>query len=168
MQAILVKDGKGPIENLYFGERPIPEVRKDYVLVKACLSDSFSLSCIDELPQIKAFGLNGMDPMQRRGQYPLPPGTTDILGVEFSGYISAVGEGVNWKEGDEVFGLAIGVRHLVILRTVEFTMNQGAYAEYIIVNQAYLFSKPSYLSWVDAASIPEVFITGIHSYLLHQ
>lgn len=39
MQAILVKDGKGPIENLYFGERPIPELRKDYVLVKACLSD---------------------------------------------------------------------------------------------------------------------------------
>lgn len=71
-----------------------------------------ALSCINKSPQIKAFGLNGMDPMQRRGQYPLPPGTTDILGVEFSGYISAVGEGVHWKEGDEVFGLAIGVRRL--------------------------------------------------------
>ncbi|KAF9069505.1 quinone oxidoreductase [Rhodocollybia butyracea] len=128
MRAILIKDGKGPIENLYFGERPEPEVPKDYVLVK-----------------IKAFGLNGMDPIQRRGEYPLPPGTTDILGVEFSGHVSAVGEGVSkWKQGDEVFGLAIG----------------GAYAEYIAVNQTYILPKPSHLSWVDAASIPEVYITA--------
>ncbi|KIK65147.1 hypothetical protein GYMLUDRAFT_83061 [Collybiopsis luxurians FD-317 M1] len=131
MRVILVKDGKGPIENLYFGERPEPEVPKDYVLVK-----------------IKAFGLNGMDRMQRQGEYPMPPGATDIMGVEFSGIVSAVGEGVSkWKAGDEVLGLAIG----------------GAYAEYIAVNQAYLFSKSAHLSWVDAAGILETFITAFQA-----
>ncbi|KAF5368748.1 hypothetical protein D9757_010419 [Collybiopsis confluens] len=128
MRAILVKDGKGPIENLYIGERPDPEVPEDYVLVK-----------------VKAFGLNGMDLLERRGQYPMPPGAPDIMGVEFSGIVSAVGEGVlKWKIGDEVLGLALG----------------GAYAEYIVINQAYLFTKPAHLSWVDAAGILETFLTA--------
>ncbi|KAE9397970.1 quinone oxidoreductase putative [Gymnopus androsaceus JB14] len=128
MQAIIVKDGKGPIENLYFFGKALARSPKGL--------------CFDKGAH---FGLNGMDPIQRRGEYPLPPGTTDILGVEFSGHVTRAGEDVSkWKEGDEVFGLAIG----------------GAYAEYIAVNEAYLFSKPSHLSWVDAASIPETFITA--------
>lgn len=111
MRAILIKDGKGPIENLYMGERPEPDVPRDYVLVKVPLFLVLPTSHTKQSIQIKAFGLNGMDPIQRRGEYPLPPGTSDILGVEFSGQVSAVGEGVSkWKEGDEVFGLALGVR----------------------------------------------------------
>lgn len=104
-----------------------------------------------------------MDPIQRRGEYPLPPGTTDILGVEFSGHVTRAGEDVSkWKEGDEVFGLAIGVRFWSFSYLANaHGIAQGAYAEYIAVNEAYLFSKPSHLSWVDAASIPETFITGI-------
>lgn len=52
-----------------------------------------------------------MDIMQREGRYPLPPGAPSTLGVEFSGHVVQAGEGVNeWKEGDEVLGLASGVR----------------------------------------------------------
>jgi hypothetical protein len=60
--------------------------------------------------QIKAFGLNRMDIMQRNGNYALPPGTPETLGVEFSGAVAELGEGVTqWKSGDEVIGLALGV-----------------------------------------------------------
>lgn len=52
-----------------------------------------------------------MDLIQREGGYPPPPGASDILGVEFSGIVAGIGSGVdNWKEGDEVLGLAGGVR----------------------------------------------------------
>ena len=57
-----------------------------------------------------------MDILQREGNYPLPPGASTILGVEFSGHVERVGDGVTeWHEGDEVLGLAtgvsIGIRH---------------------------------------------------------
>jgi NADPH:quinone reductase-like Zn-dependent oxidoreductase len=70
--------------------------------------------------QIKAFGLNRMDLLQREGKYPLPPAASKtIMGVEFSGEIVQLGQGgdqkssngSSWKEGDEVFGLAYGVSH---------------------------------------------------------
>ena len=68
--------------------------------------------------QVRAFGLNRMDIMQREGKYPLPPqASKTIMGVEFSGEIVSMPEqglksfnGEEWKEGDEVFGLAYGVR----------------------------------------------------------
>ena len=51
-----------------------------------------------------------MDVSQRNGNYPPPAGASEILGVEFSGHVVAVGAGVDkWKEGDEVLGLAGGV-----------------------------------------------------------
>ena len=47
---------------------------------------------------------------QREGHYPVPPGTTPILGVEFSGIVEEVGPNVtNVEIGDEVFGLCYGV-----------------------------------------------------------
>lgn len=96
------------------------------------------------LVKIKAFGLNRMDLLQREGQYPVPPGASKILGVEFSGTIaelSAEGGGKEgFKEGDEVFGLAYG----------------GAYAEYIAVSTHMLVRKPKELSWEQCAGIPEV------------
>jgi NADPH:quinone reductase-like Zn-dependent oxidoreductase len=56
-----------------------------------------------------------MDIMQREGMYPIPPGASEILGVEFSGHISSIGEGVSgWNVNDEVFGLASGVRQTFI------------------------------------------------------
>lgn len=54
-----------------------------------------------------------MDLMQREGKYPLPPqASKTIMGVEFAGTVTKVGEGAKqYKEGDEVFGLAFGVSH---------------------------------------------------------
>ncbi|OSD02369.1 quinone oxidoreductase [Trametes coccinea BRFM310] len=131
MRAILVKDGKGPVDNLYLGETAKPSPGPGKVLVK-----------------VKAFGLNRMDILQREGKYPLPPGAPDVLGVEFSGHVVEVGDGVTeWKEGDEVLGLASG----------------GAYAEYIVAPHRNLIKKPAHLSWVEAASIPEVFLTAFQA-----
>jgi NADPH:quinone reductase-like Zn-dependent oxidoreductase len=51
-----------------------------------------------------------MDLYQRGGGYPVPAGASSILGVEFSGRVAELGEGVTrWAVGDEVFGLAGGV-----------------------------------------------------------
>ncbi|KAF8644434.1 hypothetical protein AX16_008493 [Volvariella volvacea WC 439] len=134
MRAVLIKDGKGPVENLYLGETDRPVLKPGEVLVK-----------------IKAFGLNRMDISQREGRYPPPPGSSTVLGVEFSGHISEIGSEVtNWKIGDEVLGLAGG----------------GAYAEYIAVPSANLLSKPKDLSWVEAASIPENFLTAFQALVL--
>ncbi|THU96668.1 quinone oxidoreductase putative [Dendrothele bispora CBS 962.96] len=135
MRAVLIKDGKGPIENLYVGEAPEPVLRPGQVMVK-----------------IKSFGLNRMDIIQREGRYPPPPGSSDILGVEFSGSVSAVSDNVSaWKVGDEVFGIAGG----------------GAYAEYIAVESTHLLPKPSHLSWNEAASIPEVFLTAYQAIVMY-
>ncbi|KAG6335615.1 hypothetical protein ID866_3472 [Astraeus odoratus] len=93
MRAVLIKDGQGPVENLYIGETEKPAPKEGQVLVK-----------------IVAFGLNRMDLSQREGRYPVPPGASAILGVEFSGHVEQVGLGVSkWSQGDEVFGLAAGV-----------------------------------------------------------
>ncbi|EJC98501.1 quinone oxidoreductase [Fomitiporia mediterranea MF3/22] len=131
MRAILVKNGAGPIENLILGETPKPKPSPTEVLVK-----------------IKAFGLNRMDHLQREGRYPVPPGASQILGVEFSGHVAELGSEVSqWKINDEVFGLASG----------------GAYAEYITVPQSHIMPKPPHLSWVQAASIPEVWLTAFQA-----
>ncbi|KAK1924033.1 hypothetical protein DB88DRAFT_488907 [Papiliotrema laurentii] len=93
MRCILIKDGKGPAENLYLGEEETPLPKQGEVQVK-----------------IKTFGLNRMDLLQREGQYPLPPqASKTIMGVEFAGVVTKLGEGASkFKEGDEVFGLAFG------------------------------------------------------------
>jgi len=128
MRAVLIKDGNGPIENLYIGEIERPPPKEGQVLVK-----------------VAAFGLNGLDLAQREGMYPPPPGASSILGVEFSGVVNELGPGVTkWKLGDEVFGLVGG----------------GAYANYVACDQGLLIKKPAHLSWVEAATIPENFITA--------
>ncbi|WVN91028.1 uncharacterized protein L203_106275 [Cryptococcus depauperatus CBS 7841] len=102
--------------------------------------------------KIKYFGLNRMDVLQREGKYPLPPqASKTILGVEFSGVVTKLGKDANkWKEGDEVFGLAYG----------------GAYAEYIVSPEIMLLSKPKQLSWVEAAGLPEVWMTATQALTL--
>ncbi|KIJ96160.1 hypothetical protein K443DRAFT_682494 [Laccaria amethystina LaAM-08-1] len=134
MQAVLIKDGKGPVENIYIGETSIPTLQPGQVLVK-----------------VKAFGLNRMDISQREGNYPPPPGSSEILGVEFSGIVSNAGTDISeWKVGDEVLGLVGG----------------GAYAEYIAVYHTHLLKKPSHLTWAEAASIPENFLTAFQALVL--
>ncbi|KAJ7166449.1 hypothetical protein C8R43DRAFT_986096 [Mycena crocata] len=104
------------------------------------------------LVKIKAFGLNRMDIIQRNGNYPPPAGSSMILGVEFSGHIAALGSDVSqWKVNDEVMGLAGG----------------GAYAEYIVVRKTHVVPKPARLSWAEAASIPEVFLTAFQALVVY-
>ena len=105
-----------------------------------------------------------MDILQREGHYPLPPGAPETLGVEFSGTIVEVGEGCQpkWKLDDEVIGLASGVSKSVVRGEDHFWLTewQGAYAEYVRLPQTNLMRKPNHLSWEEAASIPENFLTG--------
>ncbi|KAI0265545.1 quinone oxidoreductase [Gloeopeniophorella convolvens] len=135
MRAVLVKDGKGPVENLYVGETPVPTLKPQEVLVK-----------------VQAFALNRMDISQREGNYPPPPGVSEILGVEFSGRVSALGPGAaaGWQIGDEVLGLASG----------------GAYAEYVAVPETQILRKLPQLSWIEAASVLEAFITAFQAVVL--
>ncbi|KAH8085942.1 quinone oxidoreductase putative [Cristinia sonorae] len=134
MRAVLIKDGKGPIENLHIAETAKPVPKDGEVLVK-----------------IKAFGLNRMDISQRLGHYPPPAGASDILGVEFSGTIVELGNGVEqWQVGDEVMGLVGG----------------GAYAEYVNVPATHIMAKPKHLSWAEAASIPENWFTAFQAVVL--
>ncbi|PYH47707.1 NAD(P)H-quinone oxidoreductase [Aspergillus saccharolyticus JOP 1030-1] len=108
--------------------------------------------CGDALVKIKAFGLNRMDLLQREGKYPVPPQAPSTMGVEFSGVIEKVGpaDGNGFHVGDEVFGLAYG----------------GAYAEYIAVSTNMLIHKPSEMTWIEAAGIPETWITACQALYL--
>lgn len=57
-----------------------------------------------------------MDIYQRKGAYPVPPGASQILGVEFSGHVAEIGtEVTQWNINDEVFGLAAGVCERIAL-----------------------------------------------------
>src|SRR5262245_33625445 len=96
--------------------------------------------------RVRAAGLNRADILQRLGRYPAPAGyPQDIPGLEFAGEIESVGEDVsNWEIGDRVFGITGG----------------GAQAEYVTAPESTLARIPDNLNWVEAASIPEVFMTA--------
>lgn len=96
--------------------------------------------------KVKAVGVNRADVLQRMGRYPAPPDVpADIPGLEFSGEIDEVGKDAGaWKRGDRVFGLAGG----------------GTYAEFVVVHHRAVAPAPNHLTFVEAAAIPEVFITA--------
>ena len=98
------------------------------------------------LVRVHAAGLNRADILQRRGHYPAPPGAPqDIPGMEFAGEIAEVGpEARLWQKGQRVFGIAAA----------------GCYAEYLVAHERALAECPANLSWIEAGSIPEVFITA--------
>jgi putative PIG3 family NAD(P)H quinone oxidoreductase len=82
--------------------------------------------------------------LQRSGSYPPPPGASPVLGLEVSGTIAALGDGVAvWRVGDEVCALAPG----------------GGYAEYCVVPAAHCLPVPRGLSLVEASGLPETFFT---------
>lgn len=98
------------------------------------------------LVAVHATALNRADLMQRRGRYPGPPGTrNDIPGLEMAGVIEAVGERVaGWQPGDRVMALLGGM----------------GYASHVAVHERMLMPVPANLDLVQAASIPEVFLTA--------
>ncbi len=98
------------------------------------------------LVNVKTSALNRADILQREGFYPAPKGFPErILGLEFAGEVAEIGEGVTeYKIGDKVFGITAG----------------GAQAEYLLTEASLLAKIPDNLSFVEAASIPEAFITA--------
>lgn len=105
------------------------------------------------LVRVFASALNRADVYQRMGHYPAPAGSPrDIPGLEFAGEVAQVGpEVTQWRLGDRVFGICGG----------------GAYAEFVKVPASHLAQVPKNLSWVEAAAVPEVFITA-HDALFTQ
>ncbi|MBT3550670.1 MAG: NAD(P)H-quinone oxidoreductase [Rhodospirillaceae bacterium] len=96
------------------------------------------------LIEVAAAGVNRPDLMQRRGQYPPPPGVSDIPGLEIAGRVAALGEGdTGWQIGDKVTALVAG----------------GGYAEYCVAPGAQALSAPGALSMIEAAALPETFFT---------
>jgi NADPH:quinone reductase len=103
--------------------------------------------------RVHASGINRADLLQRAGGYPAPPGSpSNIPGLEFAGEVDAIGPLVRtWKPGQRVMGLAGG----------------GAQAEYILSHEGLLVEIPQNLDFVQAAGIPEVFMTA-HDALFTQ
>jgi putative PIG3 family NAD(P)H quinone oxidoreductase len=96
------------------------------------------------LLDVAATAVNRADLLQRAGKYPPPPGASEILGLECSGRIAALGEGVTgWQVGDEVCALLSG----------------GGYAERVCVPAVQLMPVPAGLDLLSAAALPEVACT---------
>ena len=106
----------------------------------------------DLLPQdeqiiidVHATALNRADLLQRRGKYPPPKGESEVLGLECAGIVSKVGSAVTRvKIGDRVMALLAG----------------GGYAEQVAVHQNMAILVPNQLSLIEAAAIPEAFLTA--------
>jgi len=98
------------------------------------------------LVRVHASALNRADLLQRRGNYPAPPGVpADIPGLEFAGEVEKVGSTVQlWKPGSRVMGLTAG----------------GGHAEYVVAHERTVVEIPSSLTSAQAAAIPEAFITA--------
>lgn len=94
---------------------------------------------------IAAAGVNRADLLQRRGLYPPPPGTSDIIGLECAGAISEVAA--------DVVDLAVGDRVMALLAG-------GGYASETVAPSVCVMRTPDHLSDTEAAAIPEVFITA--------
>jgi putative PIG3 family NAD(P)H quinone oxidoreductase len=95
---------------------------------------------------IHASALNRADLLQRRGLYPPPPGTTNILGLECAGVVSELGPGTSDR-------VRLGDRVMVLL-------GGGGYAERVVVPEALTMPIPAELDFQRAAAIPEAFLTA--------
>jgi len=124
---VVTMNGSGEPSVLGLGTRPVPQPAADQVLI-----------------HVAAAGVNGPDIMQRKGLYPAPPGASDLLGLEVSGTVVAVGTAVTaWAMGDHVTALTDG----------------GGYAEYCVADAGHCLPVPGGVSVRDAAGLPETFVT---------
>lgn len=93
---------------------------------------------------VAAAGINRPDCLQRAGGYPPPPGATQIPGLEISGHIAAVGEGVaESRIGEAVCALVIS----------------GGYAQYAVADEPLCLPVPKPLSLLEAGGLPETYFT---------
>ncbi|MBA2127039.1 NAD(P)H-quinone oxidoreductase [Hyphomicrobium methylovorum] len=130
MNAVVI-DGKGGPEVLQPRELPLPAITPGHVLIK-----------------VAAAGVNRPDVLQRQGNYPAPKGHSELPGLEVSGVVAAIGEGVTrLSVGDAVLALVAG----------------GGYAEYALAPEVCCIKKPDTISFVEAGAIPETFFTVWHN-----
>ncbi len=94
--------------------------------------------------RVHAAGINRPDVMQRQGNYPPPPGASDVLGLELSGVVETVGPGVSrFKAGDRVMAL----------------VHSGAYAKRAVIQEGAALPIPEGMSFVEAGAFPETYFT---------
>jgi putative PIG3 family NAD(P)H quinone oxidoreductase len=126
MRAVIAPDPGGP-EALVVADLPDPEPGSGEVVL-----------------DLAATAVNRADTLQRQGFYPPPPGASDVLGLECSGVVSAVGPDVEgWSVGDEVCALLAG----------------GGYAEKVLVPAGQVMPVPDGVDLVTAGALPEVACT---------
>ena len=126
MRAVIATEPGGP-EVLSVTELPDPSPGEGEVVI-----------------DMVATAVNRADTLQRQGNYPPPAGASDVLGLECSGVVSAVGPGVTaWSVGDEVCALLAG----------------GGYAELVVVPAGQVMPVPAGVDLVTAGALPEVACT---------
>jgi NADPH2:quinone reductase len=102
----------------------------------------------DILIKVSAAGVNRPDAIQRAGNYPPPPGATDLPGLEVAGTVATIGADVSeFSIGDEVCALTPG----------------GGYAEYCLAPAGHCLPIPSGFTMVQAAGVPETYFTVWHN-----
>jgi NADPH:quinone reductase len=129
MKAVEIASHGAP-EVLRLTERPDPVAGANEVLIR-----------------VAAAGVNRPDVLQRKGMYPVPPGASDLPGLEVSGTVvqgdAAAMSAAGFKVGDRVCALVAG----------------GGYAELCVAPVAQCLPVPAGLSDIEAASLPETFFT---------
>lgn len=126
MRAVEISTPGGP-EVLVPVERPMPEAKHGQIVIKVAWA-----------------GVNRPDALQRAGNYAPPPDASDLPGLEASGEVVAIGDGVSgYTIGDKVCGLLPG----------------GGYAEYVATPADHCLPIPQGMSLKQAACLPETFFT---------
>ncbi len=127
MKAITLSDFGGP-EMMQLTEVETPSPRGDQILIK-----------------VMNAAVNRPDIIQRTGNYPPPPGDSEIMGLEVAGIVESTGpDATRYKPGDRVFALIGG----------------GGYAEYTLAYEEHAMTIPESLSFEQAACICETYITA--------
>jgi NADPH2:quinone reductase len=133
MRCIEIKAPGGP-EQLVLAERPVPQPKAGEVLIA-----------------VGAAGVNRADVLQRLGNYPAPPGASDILGLEVAGTVVAHG-----PKDDNTKMPAIGTKVCTILAG-------GGYAEYAVAPAGSCMPIPANLSVIEGAALAETYCTVWHN-----
>jgi NADPH:quinone reductase len=129
MNAIIARQPGGP-EVLELVQRKVPQPGAGEVLIR-----------------VASAGVNRPDLLQRNGM-PLPPGITDVLGLEVSGTVAALGAGVDYP--------AVGTPVMALL-------NGGGYADYCVARADLCLTVPQNLPLAQAAGVPEAAFTVWHN-----
>jgi len=124
---VIEMQGSGGPEVLVPGRRPVPEPGSGELLIK-----------------VTAAGVNGPDIVQRKGHYPAPKGASDLLGLEVSGEVVALGpDCARWTVGDRLCALT----------------NGGGYAEFVAARGEHCLPIPAGVAETDAAGLSETYFT---------